>query len=81
MDSMVYDVAIVGLGPAGSTLARMLNKDVKVIAFDKKNDRDDSFKKPCGGLLAPDAQKNFAMFGMTLPKDILVDPQIFSVKT
>lgn len=34
MDSMVYDVAIVGLGPAGSTLARMLNKDVKVIAFD-----------------------------------------------
>lgn len=81
MDSMVYDVAIVGQGPAGSTLARMLNKDVKVIAFDKKNDRDDSFKKPCGGLLAPDAQKNFAMFGMTLPKDILVDPQIFSVKT
>ena len=37
--------------------------------------------KPCGGLLAPDAQKALARFGLTLPKDVLVDPQIFSVKT
>lgn len=77
-----YDIAIIGLGPAGSTFARLLDKKYSVIAFDKKNeDENKSFKKPCGGLLAEDAQKFFAKFGLTLPLDVLVDPQIFSVKT
>ena len=34
-----------------------------------------------GGLLAPDAQKALSKYEITLPKSILVDPQIFSVKT
>lgn len=33
---MIYDVAIVGLGPAGSTLARLLSPKLKVIGIDKK---------------------------------------------
>ncbi len=41
----------------------------------------EGFMKPCGGLLAPDAQKALARFELNLPKDILVDPQIFSVRT
>ncbi len=75
-----YDIAIIGMGPAGATLARMLPPDFKVVAFDKKGS-DLRFEKPCGGLLAPDAQKELAETGLTLPKDILVDPQIFSVHT
>ncbi|MCL2077335.1 MAG: FAD-binding protein [Oscillospiraceae bacterium] len=80
---MIYDVVIIGLGPAGSTLARFLPKEFKVIALDKKSDNQDnvSFRKPCGGLLAPDAQKALSRFGLTLPKSILVNPQIFSVRT
>lgn len=74
----VYDIAIIGLGPAGSTLARCLNKNYKVIAFDKKNDND---MKCCGGLLSPDAQKILAKFDLCLPSNVLVDPQIFSVRT
>jgi flavin-dependent dehydrogenase len=74
----MYDIAIIGLGPAGATLARLLNKKCKVIAIDKKNDE---IGKCCGGLLAPDAQKMLAQFDICLPKDVLVDPQIFSVKT
>lgn len=77
----MYDIAIIGLGPAGSTLARLLSKEFKIIAIDKKNTLEDGFQKPCGGLLSSDAQKVFAKFDMTLPKDILVDPQIFAVKT
>lgn len=77
----MYDVAIIGLGPAGSTLARLLCKDFKIIAIDKKNTLVNGFQKPCGGLLSSDAQEAFAKFDMTLPKDILVDPQIFAVKT
>lgn len=76
-----YDVAIIGLGPAGATLARLLSKEYKVIAVDKKIFGDDGFKKPCGGLLSSDAQKALAKFDMTLPKDVMVDPQIFAVKT
>ena len=78
----IYDIAIIGLGPAGTTLARLLKKDFSIIAFDKKcDDETTSFKKPCGGLLAPDAQKYFSKFGLTLPLEVLVNPQIFSVKT
>lgn len=77
-----YDIAIIGLGPAGSTLARLLDKNLSVIAIDKKSDNEAAgFKKPCGGLLAPDAQKALSRFGLTLPLNILVNPQIFSVKT
>lgn len=74
----MYDIAIIGLGPAGATLARQLDKKYKVIAIDKKNDKH---TKCCGGLLAPDAQKILAKFDICLPKEVLVDPQIFSVRT
>ncbi|MDR1976092.1 MAG: FAD-binding protein [Campylobacteraceae bacterium] len=74
----MYDIAIIGLGPAGATLARLLDKRYKVIAIDRKNSKTG---KCCGGLLSPDAQKILAQFDICLPKDVLVDPQIFSVKT
>jgi flavin-dependent dehydrogenase len=78
----MYDIAIIGLGPAGSTLARMLDKKFKVIAIDKKtNIENKGFQKPCGGLLSPDAQKMLIKFNLTLPVNILSNPQIFSVKT
>ena len=74
-----YDIAIVGAGPAGSTLARLIGSvGGKVLLIDGASVGK---CKPCGGLLAPDAQKALASFDLTLPKDILVDPQIFSVKT
>jgi flavin-dependent dehydrogenase len=37
--------------------------------------------KCCGGLLAPDAQKMIAKLGLGIPKDILVNPQLFAVRT
>jgi len=76
----MYDIAVVGLGPAGSFFAKHLSKNFRVIAIDKKIETG-GFQKPCGGLLAPDAQKSLSRFNMTLPKDILVSPQIFSVRT
>lgn len=78
----MYDIAVIGLGPAGAFLARHLGEGQKVIAIDKKaGDTPHTFRKPCGGLLAPDAQKALSRFDMALPKDILVSPQIFSVRT
>lgn len=78
----MYDIAVIGLGPAGAFLVRHLNDSFKVIAIDKKTtDGETGFHKPCGGLLAPDAQKALSRFNMTLPKDVMVSPQIFSVRT
>lgn len=76
-----YDLAIIGSGPAGATLGRLIDSSIRTIIIDKKSDRPDSFSKPCGGLLAPDAQKSLSKYEITLPKEVLVDPQIFSVKT
>lgn len=78
----IFDIAVIGLGPAGATLTRLLDPSFKVLALDKKQSQGKSgFQKPCGGLLAPDAQRSFIRFGLTLPVSILADPQIFSVKT
>lgn len=79
-EAVLWDVVIVGLGPAGSTLARLL-RGRNVLCLDKKTDRPGGFEKPCGGLLAPDAQKALARFDLTLPKSVLVDPQLFAVRT
>jgi len=77
----MYDIAIVGLGPAGATLARLLNHNFHVVVIDKKRSDGKGFRKPCGGLLALDAQKAISQFDLTLPKDVLVDPQIFAVRS
>lgn len=77
----MYDIAIVGLGPAGATLARLLDSSFSVVVIDKKTFGGSGFHKPCGGLLAQDAQKALSRFDLTLPKDVLVDPQIFAVRT
>ncbi len=79
----IFDVAIVGLGPAGSTFARLLSPNFKVVAFDKKSadPAAGGFQKPCGGLLAEDAQKALSRQGLALPKSVLVAAQLFSVRT
>ena len=78
----MYNIAVIGLGPAGSFLVKHLSKEYKVIAIDKKLPvGENGFHKPCGGLLAPDAQRSLSRFNMTLPKEILVSPQVFSVRT
>lgn len=81
----MYDIAIIGAGPAGSTLARLIGGKFKVILIEKRDlenkETKSSIKKCCGGLLAPDAQKMIAKLGLGLPKDILVNPQLFAVRT
>lgn len=79
---MDYDIVIVGLGPAGATLARLLDSKFKILCLDKKQScGTEGFNKPCGGLLATDSQRSFIRFNLNLPVDILTNPQIFSVKT
>jgi len=80
-----YDIAVIGAGPAGATLARLLNARYKVLLIDKRK-LDTPYcsgdiNKCCGGLLAPDAQKVLARLGLGLPEHVLVGQQLFMVRT
>jgi geranylgeranyl reductase len=80
----MYDIAIIGAGPAGATLARLIGTSYKVLLVDKRElaevPEDISSGKCCGGLLAPDAQKMLSTLGLGLPKSVLEEPQLFVVK-
>jgi flavin-dependent dehydrogenase len=81
----MYDIVIVGAGPAGSNLARLIGEKYKVLIIDRRDLENENTKgsvnKCCGGLLAPDAQKMIAKLGLGIPKDVLVEPQLFAVRT
>lgn len=82
--SFDYDIAIIGAGPAGATLARLLDKNFKILLLDKRDllePEEEQRSKCCGGLLAPDAQKVLGRMGLAVPTNVLVDPQLFLVRT
>jgi len=80
----MYDVAIIGAGPAGATAARLLAGRYRVLLVDKRQQTTspdtNSASKCCGGLLAPDAQGMLSKMGLGLPKSVLVEPQLFVVR-
>lgn len=81
----MFDVAIIGAGPAGSTLARLLGKQYRVLLVDRRRLdeqlRESSLTKPCGGLLAPAAQAELARQGLGVPASVIAGPQLFAVRT
>lgn len=80
----MYDVAIIGAGPAGATFARLVADTYKVLLVDRRLLTEDCDKssstKCCGGLLAPDAQAMLSKMGLGLPRSVLVSPQLFVVR-
>jgi len=80
----MYDVVIIGAGPAGSTLARLIGDRYRVLLVDKRQGENPAEgilpRKCCGGLLAPDAQKMLSTMGLGLPKSVLAEPQLFVVR-
>ncbi len=77
------DIVIVGAGPAGSNLARLIASRYRVMIIEAREIThpapSDPVRKACGGLLAPDAQRMLARLGLGIPKEVLVDPQVFGV--
>ncbi|HOF87627.1 MAG TPA: FAD-binding protein [Armatimonadota bacterium] len=81
----MYDLAIVGAGPAGAMLARLIGTRHRVLLLDRRrldtDPRPGRAEKCCGGLLAPDAQQVLAELGLGVPREVLSGPQLFSVRT
>ena len=80
----MYDIAIIGAGPGGSTLGRLIGNQFNTVIIDKRNFMDMpgpyGSGKCCGGLLAPDAQAMLAKMHLSLPHGVLAEPQIFVVR-
>ena len=80
----MYDIAIIGAGPAGATLARLLGTTYRILLIEKNlvrpSDGQEPAAKCCGGLLAPDAQRMLAIMGLGLPEQVLTGPQLFAVR-
>ncbi len=83
-EHMKYDVIIVGAGPAGSVLAWKLPKKLQVLVIDKRHLMDPELvqkeAKCCGGMLDHSAQKELAHLGLPLPREVIMPPQIFTVR-
>ena len=78
----MYDIVIIGGGPAGDSFARLIGKRYKVLLLEKRSfDLNKTREKSCGGLIAPDAQLMLARFGLGIPKSVLISPQMFAVRT
>jgi flavin-dependent dehydrogenase len=79
----MFDIAIVGSGPAGSALARLIGNNFKILLIDKRNlekpFEDNFVSKPCGGLISPDAQKMMVSLALLLPQEIIVRTTNFSL--
>lgn len=80
----MYDIAIIGAGPAGATLARLIGRQYRTLLVDKRDllgpVEIKANGKCCGGLLAPDAQAMLSKMGLGLPRKAIVGPQLFSVR-
>lgn len=75
-----YDIAVIGAGPAGSMLCKLLTgKGLKIALIDKRDFNKQG--KSCGGLLAPDAQKFLQRHQIKLPETVKVSPQLNKVRT
>ncbi len=71
----IYDIVVIGGGPAGSSFLINLGPEYNTLLIDNASNN-----KVCGGLISPDARKSLARMGVTIPKKILVSPQIYSVR-
>lgn len=73
----IYDVAVVGAGPAGSTAARILAaRGLKVLLIDaKKLPRD----KPCAGVVSAKTLSVLEQEGLGVPQD-LVEAEIYGLR-
>lgn len=81
----MYDIAIIGAGPAGATLARLVGSSYRVLLVDRRRldlpAEDRRTTKVCGGLLAPAAQHELARQGLGVPGTVLDGPALFAVRT
>jgi len=79
----MHDLAIIGGGPTGAMLARLVGGRMRVLLVERRrlDLAPGGVGKCCGGLLAPDAQQVLAELGLGAPRAVLSGPQLFVVRS
>lgn len=79
-----YDVIIAGGGPAASALSMYADEKLRVLVVEKRHLLDPSRmyerEKCCGGMLDATAQKTLTRMHLSLPEEVIMAPQVFSVR-
>lgn len=79
-----YDVIIAGGGPSGAVAAFTAGHGLKVLVVEKRRLLEDPLpaeeKKCCGGMLDDSAQKALTELGISLPRKVLMAPNVFCVR-
>ncbi len=80
---MIYDFVVIGAGPSGTSFCKNISDKYSVLLVDSREvDGDNNFKssKACGGLLNLECQRELAVQSLAIPKSLLNEPQMFTVK-
>ncbi len=77
----MYDIAIIGAGPAGAILAKELKRYMPSFKIALIDGLSKGQSKVCGGLLSPDAKKELSALGIEIPESIRVLPKAPLVDT
>ncbi|PID82946.1 MAG: hypothetical protein CSB15_00670 [Clostridiales bacterium] len=80
---MIYDVFVIGLGPAGANFCSNISEKYSVFAVDSRKFENGVYttSKCCGGMLNEDSQEALIEENLVIDKDVITTPQSFVVKT
>ena len=78
----MYDIAIIGSGPAGATLARLIGNRYKVILLERRTfqDRYTRAAKMLRRVTGSDAQRDVGFIWIRPAKISCVSPQMFAIQ-
>jgi Dehydrogenases (flavoproteins) len=71
---MIYDIAIIGAGPAGIILAKSLSSSFSICIIERTR------KKCCGGILNNDSVLEIESLGLSLPQGVLCSIQLTKLR-
>ena len=72
----IYDVVVIGAGPASSAFLCSVSDGLEIAVINKKASR-----KVCGGLLSSSAVRELSEMGLTAPESVKVSPKVEVIRT
>lgn len=78
-----YDIVIVGAGPAGATLARLLQGRRRILLLDRRTFASGRPRPPkcCAGLLSAQARRVLRSLRLAVPAEVRAEPQATVLRT
>lgn len=72
----IYDVVVIGSGPAAAAFLYSVSNDLEIAVINKKASR-----KVCGGLLSSSAVRELHEMGLKVPEAVKISPRVEVIRT